>query len=828
MSESSIIVEIPIEILHAVFRVEKEDPLTPLIDTMKSIKKIESNSQSLYRLDAIARLSSTTSEVNDFSIPVIRDLWKGKYWAMKEKNLSIDNLTKGAIHRLEPIQRLDLNKSEGEVKDMVAPFIRLLSTKSGLNRNEVLEHTRLDSLKSESETIFLKTKISQKEDSHGRKFWIYDEGPFKQIISNHIDKEPRFEMEEPEVSEEVHEWPYSPEIQALYDMKKNPSEKTVSNILDTILSQIEQDNRPRLDSVKQVVGFRQDMWDAAQEVIRSSQKRVFILTSFSNSRFSSDVGELLAEASEDKKSEIIISFGEPDRGRSPEDIGNTEKYISTLVIDKRFKLKGDISVKSNHAKIIISDTGMVFIGSCNLFSGSLKSGVLESGLLIKDILCAKSIFEKIIQEDWIPINYEKEIKNIYSDLKKIKQPILTLKNSMKDQIIVIKKDIRLGNKEYAYHKLERLLRAIAEKPVWSLINTLEHRPFMSDCVDRFEKQIVMSSDGLRSNGLDKATIRRIVNRASKNNSNVFIWWGRHATNSKPFDEVDKRGREEARKQLQQLRQIQTDSKAKTGIISKVHEKGFAFIQLENKKKVFVPPPLVKKYKLKLQDRVIFIPKNTEKISDEVEKFIEIRGKTISPKRKFTLFPEESNEPMETHAKMFIVDDYRLMITSDNTLSFGDIEAERGDAGELGIMIDHPRLAIQTRGSMDLWLPKEAKLSSDLTRWWSLLGEEISFLTTDSSVNIPFINALDSVIERIESNDYLKDAWQKQIELNSDELQIVNKLAMGSRLGVYWLAKSPSSQGVKSKLSKDQIPNAVISLAGKSVWQDSNQRTKNSN
>jgi phosphatidylserine/phosphatidylglycerophosphate/cardiolipin synthase-like enzyme len=825
MSKSSIIIEIPIEIIHAVFRVEKEDPLKPLIDTMKSIKNIESKYQSLYRLDAIARLSSTTSEVTDFSIPIIRDLWKGKYWAMKEQKLSIDDVTKGSFHRLEPIQRLDLNKSEGEVKDMVSPFMGLLSKKSGLNRNEVLGHTRLESLKSDSEVIFLKTKISQKEDSHGRKFWIYDEGPFKQIIGNHIDKEPGFEMVEPEVSEHVHDWPYSPEIQALYDLKKNPSKEIVSNILDTITSQIEQDNRPRLDSVKQVIGFRQDMWDAAQKVIKSSEKRVFILTSFSNSRFSSDVRELLAEASEGKKPEIIISFGEPDRGRSPEDIGNTEKYISTLAKDNRFKLKGDISVKSNHAKIIISDTGMVFIGSCNLFSGSLESGVLESGLLIKDSFCAKSIFEKIMEENWTPANYEKEMKNINSDLKKIKQPALALKNSIKDKIIVIKNDIRLGNKEYAYHKLERLLREIAEKPVWSLINTLEHRPFMSDCVDRFDKLIVMSSDGLKSNGLDKATINRIVNRASKNNSNVFIWWGRHAPNSKPFDEADKRGRDEARKQLQLLRR-RVDKRTVEGKISQVHDKGFAFIG-RGKKSVFVSPTFVKKYKLKKQDKVTFIQKENEgKKQDSVERFTRIRQESISSnlekqKLGFYLCPDESNEPMETHAKMFIVDDFRLMISSDNTLSFGDTETERGDAGELGIMIDHPRLAIQTRGSMDLWLPIEAKMSNDLTRWWSLLGEEISFLTTDSSVKIPLINALDSVIERIESNDYLRDAWEKQIELNSDELEIINKLAMGSRLGVYWLAKSPSSQGIKSKLSKEQISNAVISLSGESVWQDSN-------
>ena len=84
------------------------------------------------------------------------------------------------------------------------------------------------------------------------------------------------------------------------------------------------------------------------------------------------------------------------------------------------------------------------------------------------------------------------------------------------------------------------MRDIAERPTWSLIRTLEHRSFMADCIERFDKRIVMASDGLRSNGLDKATIQRIGQRASKSGASVHIWWGRHAPGSKPFDEVDKR------------------------------------------------------------------------------------------------------------------------------------------------------------------------------------------------------------------------------------------------------------------------------------------------
>ena len=759
MSGASIIIEIPIEVLHIIFRVEKDDPLKPLMDGMKSIKKIESKSQSVHRLDALSRSSSSISKISEFSTPVMRDLWKGKYWTMGEKSLSLDDDITGSIHQLEPIQKLDVKKSEGEVKDLAKPFLGWLASESKIDRKKILEHVRLESLKSGREVEFLRTRVSQKEDRTGRKFWVYEEGPFKQLIGDYIDKEPGFEMDEPEVTEAEQEWPYSPEIQALHGFKKASSEfadkpEVVQNktleILDTILDQIKQDVRPRLDWVKQVVGFRQDMWDAAQEVIRSAKKQVFIVTSFSNPRFSDDVAELLAEASEGVQPDILLSFGEPDRGRSPEDIQNTEQYISTLAKDKRFKLKGGVSPKSSHTKLVISDTGNAFICSCNLFSGSLESGILESGLLIKDIHCAKSMLEVSNDEGWMPTELVKDTDKMYADLGKIEHPKFSLMKVVEKQIEEIKKDIKSGQDWYAYMKLERMLRDIAERPTWALIRTLEHRPFMADCIERFDKRIVMASDGLRSNGLDKATIRRIGQRASKSGASVHIWWGRHAPGSKPFDEVDKRGRIEAKNRLNELRGLS------------------------------------------------------------------IKG------RKWKLIPRYNVEPMETHAKMFIVDDTRLMISSDNTLSFGDTESERGDAGELGIMIDHPRLAFQTRGSMELWIPNEAKIPGDLTRWWSLLGEEVSLHTLNPSEQMSLIGALDSMIERIESNEHLRVAWEQEVEekSNRDELKIINNLALGGRFGIYCIAKNKEANGIKSKLKPEQVENSVISLSRNNMWEDS--------
>lgn len=752
------IIEIPIEILDVVFRVEKEDPLKPLMDAIKSINKADSDFQSIHRLDAISRSPSSISNNSEHATLVVRDLWKGKYWNLREKSLSFDGNFTGSIHRLEPIQKLDVNKSEGEVKDLASPFLGWLAAVSHIDRKNILKHVRLHNLGLRKEIIFLRTKISQREDRMGRKFWVYEEGPFKQLIGDYIDTEPGFEIDEPEGIEVEKQWPYSPEVKALRKFRRKRNNKKALEILDTIYDEINQDERPRLDWVKQVVGFRQDMWDAAQEVIRSSKKKVVILTSFSNSKFSTDVAELLAEALEDSSTEILLSFGEPDRGRSPEDIQNTEKYIDNLAKDKRFNLRGGVSPKSSHSKIIISDTGMVFICSCNLFSGSMESGVLESGLQIKDVHCAKSILEVLREEGWVPEIMAKDVDMIYSNLEEIQKKTVNQMDIYKSEITKIKNDINKGkSKHNTYPRLERILRDIAERPVWSLIRTLEHRPFMLDCIERFDNRIVMGSDGLRSNGLDKATIRIIDERASKNGSTVHIWWGRHAPNSKPFDEIDKRGRIEAKNRLKALRDL-------------------------------------------------------------------------SNRGKWKLIPRYNVEPMETHAKMFIVDDLRLMITSDNTLSFGDTESERGDAGELGIMIDHPRLARQTRGIMEMWLPKDAKVPGDLIRWWALLAEEVSLQTQNSAKNISLISALDLMIERIESNEYLRAAWEQEIEgkENSDELSILNSLAYGSLFGMYRIVKSMSSSKIIHKLEMDHLQKASISLSGKGMWKKHTNRNRHQN
>ena len=105
----------------------------------------------------------------------------------------------------------------------------------------------------------------------------------------------------------------------------NRKRKLFYDIVQDFKVQILDDNRPRLKYSRSVVGFRQDFWDAAQEIIQSSTERTFILSSFSNVDFQDEIIELVNEAKSKNKSKVYISFGEPNRSRSPEDLLQTQR-----------------------------------------------------------------------------------------------------------------------------------------------------------------------------------------------------------------------------------------------------------------------------------------------------------------------------------------------------------------------------------------------------------------------------------------------------------------------------------------------------------------------
>ena len=187
MNSTHAFLEIPVEVIHVVFRVEKEDPLGPLLETMNGLN-IDSKLNSIQRLNAMSSSKLELSKDILYPTLVLRDLWKGRFWTMKERNLDFAGELVGGLSQIQPIERLDPDKFDGNVKDIAKPFLGWLANASNIERKDILGHIRLDELSCNSEVFNVKTLVILREDKAGRKFWIHDQGPFKQLIGEFIEE----------------------------------------------------------------------------------------------------------------------------------------------------------------------------------------------------------------------------------------------------------------------------------------------------------------------------------------------------------------------------------------------------------------------------------------------------------------------------------------------------------------------------------------------------------------------------------------------------------------------------------------------------------------
>ena len=73
----------------------------------------------IYLLNAIKK-SSSFAEIS--TVKIVRDLWKGKFWAPGVLNHSIDTNESGTIKNIDKIEKLDIKKSGGFVEDLVKPL----------------------------------------------------------------------------------------------------------------------------------------------------------------------------------------------------------------------------------------------------------------------------------------------------------------------------------------------------------------------------------------------------------------------------------------------------------------------------------------------------------------------------------------------------------------------------------------------------------------------------------------------------------------------------------------------------------------------------------
>ena len=761
MTEKSYILEIPIQKVKVGIRIEFEHPLSrpgqALIIHSKNGAYPGNLTPALERLYALTSKSDFSKSLIKKNVPthtLIRDRILGNYWPIYEIREDIDVISNLPIKRLEMIDKGDINP-ESNVSEMIIPILNKISKQAGLEKEIVSKHSRLTSY-NEFELEFVRTRIRLETRKDGSKKWIHDEGPFQDIIRQVVSSIPGFEpIAAPEiVATKMFE--FAPEIKALKRIREAKSLKSkieeAIKITTELPDQIESETIPRLESIQSFVGSSRDMWIQARKVISSSEEYCLLLSSFTNEKQSKFTSEQIQDArSNSRNGNLIISVGEPDRTESSSYMEKSEQYISELMdtVKDYVSVIGGVAAAPTHAKVVVSDSGMLFITTCNLLSSDPTKFVLESGFLIDDVQLSSKIVELILEESWIPKKCNSEVEKLRFSLSMRDFPKADT-TILREKLEKSLKSLKSGGRKAAFGlvALDNQLQKIAERPRYRLIKNLENRDVLINSVESFSTRLVLASDGLREKGLDKATIKSIIKRCKDNKNReirIQIWWGRDAPDSKPYNEAGKRERKQAISRLKMFRQSQ----------------------------------------------------------------------------EFHFYPKESNKPMQNHAKMIIIDDTRILLTSDNLLAFGDTESSRGDAGELGILIDQPRISRYTRGQMELWLP-EGRDPRDRTRWAAALGEEVELLSQSPFTSVKLDTCLEKMMNRILNNKDLLSDWNESFK-GEDPYKIMQYIMNNGwnniirTIGLFHI----SGKGA-SNFNKIFPITSLISLAGNPIWRELNE------
>lgn len=412
--------------------------------------------------------------------------------------------------------------------------------------------------------------------------------------------------------------------------------------------ELNQKDNNRLQYVEPVVGTEQQQWDAAERILFGAEKDVLILSAFSNIQCADSIKDRIDSVSESRETELNIHMrvGEPDRINEADYIDRTNRFAEKLGVTVH------PTTTPSHAKFVISDTGMFWIGSCNLLSSTPGSWNAEVGVFVDDSFAAVKLLQLVAP--WFRSQDQKVIERITSTLSIRNSPehqkrdfCLTIAESLSKFTIPEEdsKSTQKTEKKRLFSLIKEAMSFIGKaqkNPNYSFLLTEQHRSFLIDNLAIAERNISLASDQLRPNGLDLTLENLIVGKfeeavAHENQRFDFrIFWGRQFP-KKEFQGKDILAGQEL---LQALR---------------------------------------------------------KKIRKVLKR---------NPQRNCGSFsPNGINGPMGNHAKFLIVDSRRVLITSLNLTGGKSEEFDSLDATELGLAIDSPFLANVIQGEMDLMMPQ---------------------------------------------------------------------------------------------------------------------------
>lgn len=464
----------------------------------------------------------------------------------------------------------------------------------------------------------------------------------------------------------------------------------------------------RLDKVTPVVGTEEQQWDAVKDVIASMKNNTILLSAFTNATFVASVQEHIMRATEQghPSARLHLFAGEPDRINEADYIKRTQAYGKLL--------EHNVTTTSSpsHAKFAVSDTGMIWLGSCNLLSCAPGSQIAETGVLIESTSAALDLLDHV--EAWFSEADRRTIKTMREALEKHPSAplegvdiLLDLCEELKTLGWETKAERRKGR--YMLTVLSDVLLSLEHKPQYSFLTTEQHRSFVIEAIATSQRSVAFASDQLRSTGMDLTIQNLIIERYQTSNPhfNTFesrIYWGRQWESSRHTDEEIVHGQ----KLLDNLR---------------------------------------------------------KRCKYEIKHNYNWKGR---PRLGF--FPVITKGPMGTHAKFLIQDNLRTLVTSLNLFGGKSEEFDAIDATELGIIIDCGRLAHVFQGEMDLMMgtgyidrhPKKVEAFSHLFQsvFYTALADEGGSCTLEE--------LMERFFTRIFNTKQINDFWHQYMTRTKEE------------------------------------------------------------
>ena len=657
---------------------------------------------------------------------VVKDRINGKFHHPRVLNLKAEMKSGLVTEVLKPKIEESLLEDEGvctpkyDTENLVKSVEGRLKFKS--KRDDIIERTRIESI----------TDITMDEAEIEFRYRRGNDGleiphPVKQFEKSTLIALGQKVFKPRQTESETVSWNRSPELRVL-DLcnrirQDNFNNKELLEYLPTlvkeVIDEINNSEEIRADFIEVETGTEFHQQNLIRKILSNSQKRCVILSSFLNSEFSDDIAKLLNKTIPENVELTLLYGHSEDIGHS--DAENNAKNYHTSLNDNGLTKRVTIhpTKRKTHAKIAINDRGHCWIGSYNLLSGAPGSDTTECGVLIHSIALSKKLLQKLI--DW---NEEQAgLRELGDILGKLENKAYNVREDQYKMVVKSADNIQKADDNYSLKKIKKDLgnilaffKGVYERPVVRTVDTDEHREVVVELVRDAKERIILASDRVKKDGLDKTLSRLISKKETR------LLWGREdpkAYNRKNEDMV---------KAKELIKNLKTDMK-----------------------------------KLLLT----------------------------------------SLNPMMSHAKLVQTDDMRILITSDNFLSYGDVSS-LSDSRELGVLIDSPRIATLVRGELEL-THRELRRPKNRLRWGVALAVEAEKVGSGKRAE----NAIRGVVNRCVDENGGPNMLHKDFKLTQGRIRnskefMIRLIKTAKSLGLLRIPNISTIYKKKQTLNVEQI------------------------